>query len=318
MTASEWLPVREAWFRALYGPAGFYQREQPRDHFRTSVHASGLFAEAMVGLVRQLDLDGITDFGTGSAELLAHVHGINPELLLTGIDLRPRPDGLATAVEWRQVPVDATAPAGSTAGLGSRSLLLLNEVLDNVPCDVVERAPDGALHVVEVNSKTGDTRLGDPASAEAVAWVQRWWPVSRPGQRVEVGLSRDVMWADLCAFMPGGACLAIDYGHLRGNRPAGGTLTSYRCGRQTGLRYDGAHDVTASVAVDSLVAQTGGQLSLQRELLHGLGVHGARPPRELASRDPRGYVLLLARATQAAELTAIPGLGAFHTLLCRP
>ncbi|MEJ7743908.1 MAG: hypothetical protein WKF73_16020 [Nocardioidaceae bacterium] len=206
MTTHEWLPVREAWFQALYGPSGFYRRESPRDHFRTSVHASGLFAEAMVSLVRRLDLDGITDFGTGSGELLRQVHHITPELRLTGVDLRPRPDGLATAIEWRQELVAATPPAGLTDVAGSRSLLLLNEVLDNVPCDVVELAPDAALRVVEVDSRTGDTRLGELAPADVVAWVHRWWPVSRPGQRVEVGLTRDEMWADLCALLPGGAC----------------------------------------------------------------------------------------------------------------
>ncbi|MEJ7743907.1 MAG: hypothetical protein WKF73_16015 [Nocardioidaceae bacterium] len=73
--------------------------------------------------------------------------------------------------------------------------------------------------------------------------------------------------------------------------------------------------MTAHVAFDSLVARTGGRLSLQRQLLYELGVRGTRPPRELASRDPRGYVRLLARASQAAELTAVAGLGGF-TLSC--
>ena len=48
----------------------------------------------------------------------------------------------------------------------------------------------------------------------------------------------------------------------------------------------------------------------QREALHALGVTGARPPLALASTDPTAYVRALARASQAAELTAPGGLGA--------
>jgi hypothetical protein len=53
----------------------------------------------------------------------------------------------------------------------------------------------------------------------------------------------------------------------------------------------------------------------QREVLHALGVTGARPPLALASTDPAAYVRALASASQAAELTAPGGLGDFWWLL---
>ncbi len=41
---------------ALYGPDGFFVREPgPAGHFRTSVHASPLFAGALVRLVERVD-----------------------------------------------------------------------------------------------------------------------------------------------------------------------------------------------------------------------------------------------------------------------
>ena len=44
---------KAAWDDALYGAAGFFRRESPAAHFRTSVHASPLFARALVRLVRE-------------------------------------------------------------------------------------------------------------------------------------------------------------------------------------------------------------------------------------------------------------------------
>ena len=37
---------KQAWDAALYGADGFFRRESPAAHFRTSVHASPLFAAA--------------------------------------------------------------------------------------------------------------------------------------------------------------------------------------------------------------------------------------------------------------------------------
>ena len=69
-----WRAATEA---ALYGPGGFYRRpEGPAGHFRTSVHASPLFAQAVARLLCRVDealrrppaLDFV-DMGAGRGEL---------------------------------------------------------------------------------------------------------------------------------------------------------------------------------------------------------------------------------------------------------
>jgi SAM-dependent MidA family methyltransferase len=51
-----WMTWRQAMQAALYGPGGFYARgEPPARHFRTSVHVSPSYAEAIWELLRQVD-----------------------------------------------------------------------------------------------------------------------------------------------------------------------------------------------------------------------------------------------------------------------
>jgi hypothetical protein len=85
------------------------------------------------------------------------------------------------------------------------------------------------------------------------------------------------------------------------------------------VRLDGTCDVTAHVSVDALAARVGGELTSQREVLTGMGIHGTRPSLDMASSDPRGYLHGLSSATEAAELTSSPGLGDHWWLLtpCR-
>ncbi|KIF68631.1 hypothetical protein HY68_08280, partial [Streptomyces sp. AcH 505] len=75
--ARRWRAAAEA---ALYGPGGFYLRpEGPAGHFRTSVHASALFAAAvarlLAGTARALGGGEVAfvDMGAGHGELAAGV-----------------------------------------------------------------------------------------------------------------------------------------------------------------------------------------------------------------------------------------------------
>ncbi len=298
------MPLRAAWEAALYGPRGFYRRESPADHFRTSPQASAAFAVAVVALARRLDLGRVVDMGAGSGKLLVDVHASAPDLDLTGVDLRPRPAGLPARVSWLpRLPE------------GSDGLVIANELLDNIPCDVVELDDRGECRLVEVDAVTGDQRLGDRAGPALLAWTSTWWPLARPGERAEVGLARDAFWSGVCAAAGRGACVAVDYGHLMAERPRQETLTSYRKGIQSGAAFDGSHDVTAHVAFDSLACAAGGTPQRQRDVLHGLGLTGQRPPAGQASTDPAGYLRDLARASEVAELTAVGGLGDFYWLI---
>src|SRR5580765_7749332 len=116
-----WIPWREAWNEALYGPDGFFLTSRPAQHFRTAVTSSRVFAEA---IARMADVEGLTtivDLGAGGGELLTHLRDLDPGLELVGVDLAPRPEHLPASIAWhRDVPPEFDG------------LLLAHEWLDNV------------------------------------------------------------------------------------------------------------------------------------------------------------------------------------------
>ncbi|WP_376735148.1 SAM-dependent methyltransferase [Streptomyces broussonetiae] len=312
----EWRGWRVAAQEALYGPGGFYRRpEGPGGHFRTSVHASPLFARAVAGLLCRVDavlgapdvLDFV-DMAAGRGELAAGVLAELPEEVAArtracAVEVADRPAGLDPRIEWLAEP-----PRGITG------LLFANEWLDNVPVDVAEVDAAGVPRLVEVRDD-GAERLGEPVTGAAVRWLARWWPLpGEAGQRAEIGLPRDEAWEDVVAGVERGLAVAVDYWHTADARPPFGTLTGFRQGRETVPVPDGSCDITAHVALDA-AALPGARLLPQRAALHSLGVTGARPPLSLASTNPVAYVRALANAGEAAELTAAGGLGDFGWLL---
>ncbi|PRH79187.1 hypothetical protein C6N75_10910, partial [Streptomyces solincola] len=224
---------------------------------------------------------------------------------------RGRPAGLDSRVEW----TDAVPQ-------GVRGLLFANEWLDDVPVEVAEADADGTARYVEV-AHDGRERLAAPVAGADAAWLARWWPLSEPGERAEIGRPRDAAWAAAVGSVAAGLAVAVDYGHLAGARPPFGTLTGFREGREVAPVPDGRCDLTAHVALDACAAAAAApglpdpELLTQREMLHRLGVRGSRPPLSLASADPAAYVRALAGAGEAAELTARGGLGDFTWLLQR-
>jgi len=308
MTGRRWVSLRDAWQSCLYGKDGFYRREGPADHFRTSSHVGPVFARAVLALLRRHDLHGVTDLGAGAGELLRALHALDPELALTGIDVRPRPADLPTPIAWRtDIPQRLDG------------LVFANELLDNIACTVAELDRNGRVREVEVQLQTGAQRRGQQIDGPEAAWLDRWWPLESAGSRAEIGLARDDWWAAVCASMHGrGLAVAVDYGHVVDSRPRRGSLASYRRGRLGPPAYDGQHDVTAHVAVDSLADRVGAALARQRDVLLDLGVSDARPPFGLATSDPRSYLRQLAVAGEAAELVASPGLGDFWWLTTEP
>jgi SAM-dependent MidA family methyltransferase len=267
---------RTAWERALYGPDGFYRRERPAAHFRTSVHASALFGRAIARLAGQLGLDEVVDIAAGSGEL--------------GKVLRA--EGL-TVVD---IELDDQLPDRLTG------LVIANEWLDNVPCEVVEWDEDGVPRYL-----TADLTPGDVVDGNDLDWLREWW-LGEPGDRAEVGRARDEAWQDVVRRLADGAvAIAIDYGHVKSARPPYGTLTGFRSGRECSPDPDGSCDITAHVALDSL----GGTILSQRDALRALGVSGTRPSLELAQTEPLRYLSELSSAGEAAELLDPSGLGGF-------
>lgn len=300
---------RTAMETALYGPGGFYVRPGgpgPAGHFRTSVHASPLYAGAVARLLLWVDEElgrpeelDLVDVGAGRGELLTGVLAALPAETAArvrpyGVERAARPEGLDGRIRWVAAP-----PEGTTG------LLFANEWLDNVPLDLAE---DGRY--VEV-ARDGTESEGGPVDGRDRAWLDRWWPGAG---RAEIGRPRDEAWAAAVATVERGLAVAVDYAHTRNARPPYGTLTGFREGREVPPVPDGSCDVTAHVALDACAAE-GSVLLTQRSALAALGTSGARPPLALASADPVAYVRALSAAGEAAELTARGGLGDFGWLV---
>ncbi|GGS75447.1 hypothetical protein GCM10010156_37840 [Planobispora rosea] len=315
-----WLTWRAAMERALYGERGFYLHERPSGHFRTSVGASPVFAEALsrelvavdhaLGRPPAVDL---VDIGAGEGMLATGIMAAVPpelraRLRVTAVDLAPRPARLPEEVVWAETPPEEI-----------HGLVVANEWLDNVPVDIAEQTPQGP-RLVQVDPATGEERLGGSPDEADLAWLARWWPMRAAGGRAEIGRPRDEAWASVIVRLARGRAIAIDYAHLSGERPPYGTLAGYRDGAAVAPVPDGSCDITAHVALDACAAAgeragaVATTLTTQRAALRALGVTGERPPAELARTDPSGYLRALARASEEAELIAPDGLGGFGWL----
>ncbi len=335
---AEWQPWREAWQHALYGPGGFYRRpEGPAGHFRTASHASPhLLASALARLARAAGCTTVVDVGAGRGELLAAFVALqdsgrlDADTQLLGVEVGSRPASLDPGVGWVESVARLQDGWQDRWQDGLRDTLLIGwELLDVVPCTVLEVDARGVAREVQV-AGDGRERLGPPARDEDLAWCRQWWPLdgAPAGTRAEVGLSRDRFWAGTVDVLASGVALAVDYGHNRTNRPPSGSLTGFRAGRQVPPVPDGSTDITAHVAIDSLVASRADRprgagdptprttlTRPQREALRALGVRGRRPDIGLATSDPTAYVRQLQEASEAAELRDPAGLGAFSWAL---
>jgi SAM-dependent MidA family methyltransferase len=249
----EWRGWRAATQAALYGPDGFYLRpEGPAGHFRTSVHASPLFAEAVARLLCRVDealgrpasLDFV-DMAAGRGELVTGVLDALPADVAArtrayAVEVAARPEGLAPRIAWLPEP-----PPQVTG------LLFANEWLDNVPVEVAEVDSAGAARLVLVRDD-GAERLGEPVSGADAEWLARWWPLpGEEGLRAEIGLPRDTAWTSAVCRVARGLAVAVDYAHTVVTRPPFGTLTGFREGRETTPVPDGSCDITAHVALDA-------------------------------------------------------------------
>jgi SAM-dependent MidA family methyltransferase len=288
--------------------AGFYRLGRgPGTDFRTATTAApDVLADAVRALFDRLPPAAsrdVVEVGAGNGALLAALATRLPaRVRLAGVERRSRPAGLPERVAW--LPV---APPGI------RGLLLAIEWLDTVPVDVVR---DGRVLLVD---PAGRERSGPSPSAIDMAWLARWWPT---GDRTEVGRRRDAAWTRALGHLDAGVAVAVDYGHQRNDRPAGGSLTGYRHGRVVVPAPGGDRDVTAGVAWDAVAAAAvahrpmlAGEntvLTTQRALLHDLGITADIPAR---TRRAGAFAAALERTSRAGVLLDPSGLGGFGVLL---
>ncbi|MCP4845818.1 MAG: hypothetical protein GY901_12085, partial [Actinomycetia bacterium] len=262
------LPLRawvDAWDDANHT---FYTHHAPEQHFRTSIDAGTATARRIAALLAPAHgqprpaTDSslprcIVDIGSGSGALLTQLAAlVDDEVTLIGVDVRPRPDDLPSTIQWRQVHV--TRDVEDITGMDGRitGLVIAHEFLDDVACPVIELDDDLRPRIVQVEAATGAEVLGpdlaDPAAeallggispGEARAWLDRWWPATKPLARREVGLPRDLLWRRLTRILGSGHAIAIDYAHRLDDRRSGlwdgGTVKGFVDGAPCRPRLDG-------------------------------------------------------------------------------
>lgn len=270
-----------AWRNAAHGGLGFYGAAHGRaeDHFTTSVMSSDAVARRVIDLALPALLEvaasgtplTVTDVGAADGTLLRQLRQWWPDALrpLTtwrGLDVRPRPTGLDSDIEWRAGDVaDTVSRLSPGAGL-----VVAHELLDDIPCDIVETDDDGALRLVLVDPVSGIQSLGPMLDDHGACarlgvdgkamsdWCSRWWPRREPAARIEVGSSRDEVWRQVSSLVTDGVRVAVDYAHVTDERARGdwdgGTLTAYRDGRLVSPRPVGTCNITAHVALDACAA----------------------------------------------------------------
>jgi len=309
---------------SLYGVAGFYRRQSAEAHFRTSVSASPLFADSLATLITAVDAAlgepdplHIVDVGAGDGALLTRLEAALPEgvrsrVVMTAVEVRERPPHLESHIRWvRSVPSDVVG------------VIIANEYLDNVPCDIAQVDEETRRYVVVDDE--GTESLGENLADADNTWLDEWWPIDTEGSRADVGSQRDGAWRVIVDSLERGAALGIDYGHIRAERADGafplGSLTGYRDGYQVAPTPDGTCDITAHVAMDACAAAgvdagaTSSSLIRQGQALKLLGLTTQQPTRELARSDPAEYVRQLSASSAAVELADPASLGAFWWLL---
>jgi SAM-dependent MidA family methyltransferase len=284
---------RHAWNQAN---ADFYDRNRAADHFSTSVEIGHHVAGALAQLARS-ERDRypnqpfwVIDVGSGTGQLLEQLRTLMPaDVHFLGVDIRERPLQLHSAIQWRSIPINEGTANIVDEDSDRAGVVIAHEFLDDIPCDIIELDDDLSPRVVLVDPKTGAEELGpglsDPAATrflephhprEVRQWLDAWWPVTRPGARREVGLTRQRVWTALTRTVQVGCAVAIDYAHNRADRATGlwdgGTVKGFSTGRPQRALPDGSVNITAHVALDAL-ARPGATLATQAEILKTSTLH---------------------------------------------
>jgi SAM-dependent MidA family methyltransferase len=266
------IPWEQAWEAAAFGPRGFYINALPYDHFTTSVEQAVVATDLLPYLRVALTNGPVTfiDVGAGTGLLAEQLRALlSPteaqRTRFLCLDLRPRPLDLTPEIDWIQGDIRETIKRVPTGN----AVLVAHEFLDDLPCAVVEVDEAGLGHFIVIDSEQGERKLGPilAANSPELAWLERWWPTTRPFMRCEVGITRDACWNTLTSVVTSGFAIAIDYAHLREDRVRGvwdgGTLAGYAHGTLKTPQTSGASNITAHVAIDALAESSHGNPQIQ-------------------------------------------------------
>ena len=342
------MPVSEYVGASLYGAdGGFYMRSGGgraggrSGHFLTAPEVGPLFGAV---LARALDAwwaelgephpFTVVDWGAGPGTLARSVLAAEPGCMAAGalrlvlVELSPAQRALhpghPLVVSVAQVP-DAL-PRGVPAGV-----VVANELLDNLPFDVIRRAAGGweELRVTVEDGATGRFSLAAlPASSGLVAGL----PDVAPGARVPVQRAARRWVAEAHRVLGRGRIVAFDYGATtealarrasRSEDPAAGLgwLRTYRDHDDSSswLAEPGSCDITVDVALDQVQADHRAEASTQAQFLrdHGIDELVAEGRSAWGDRASVGDLAALRARSRTREAEALldpTGMGAFTTL----
>jgi SAM-dependent MidA family methyltransferase len=310
--------------RCLYHPQdGFYTGGEgvagrSRGDFVTSPEVGPLFAEVVARAIDDVwERSGrpavvpVYDVGTGPGTLVAGLRRAEGPSAgarrVVGIDRGAGSRSLVTAA--RPEPGSSVLPPDLTG-----SVVVANELLDNIPFRVVERAGDGSWWEVHVESSPAGERS------------ERLEPIDDPGLDVPPGrrapwLEQAAGWvAEVVARRPA-LLLVLDYGARTTRELAerGGWLRTYRR-HQRGhdpLVEPGRWDITTDLAVDQLPApdEVVDQATfLRRWGIDQLVAEGRRRWRAAAAAPDLTALRMRSRVSEAEALLDPAGLGGWLAL----
>lgn len=206
-----------------------------------------------------------------------------------------------------------------------RGVVLANELLDNLPVQLLERTGDGWS---EVRVGSDDGRLVEhrvPAAAPLAALADRLAPAAPTGGRIPVQSAATDWLRAALGILERGRLVLLDYADTTASlaaRPPADWLRTYRAHERGAgvLEALGTQDVTCEVAVDQLARVRAPALARsQAEFLraHGIDDLVEEGRRIWAERGHLGDLVAMKARSRVREAEALldpDGLGAFHVL----
>jgi len=348
------IPFDEVVELALYHPEhGFYSTGRGAGRsgdFLTSPEVGPLFgavlARAFDDWWRDLDEPDpyvVVEAGAGAGTLAGHVLNARPRCLRAlryvlverSERLRDAQRGRLPMEPARQVlgPSIVTDPdegphpqpgvgplVTSLAELPQRSftgVVVANELLDNLPFDLLEKEPLGWAEV-RVDDDLRETLV--PAATDLALHAERLAPDAPPGSRVPLQRPAAAWVRSALAILERGQITAFDYASTTGEmarRPWTEWVRTYRGHGPGGhpLENLGEQDITCEVAVDQLPSPDTARTQEDFLRAHGLDAlvdEAARAWEERAHIGDLDALEHRSRVTEASALTDPEGLGAFQ------
>ena len=138
-------------------------------------------------------------------------------------------------------------------------IVFANEFFDALPVEVL--SSQGELRISEKDGRLSET--WQPASAEALEFLDRYGVHPEAGERIEAPLIAQRYMSEIAATIKRGFIIAIDYGYTRQEQLAGrhlGTIAAYRQHSMSANPYEapGEQDITAHVNFTALAAAAEG------------------------------------------------------------